>query len=83
MDNRSEWMYQMSRLEPQYRVHVRKFVVVVKTCHQSLNQTTTICPCSHCINMRAQEDNTMQSHLIRFGFVKDYCNRTDQLYEIK
>ena len=72
MDNRSEWMYQMKRMEPQYLVHVRKFVAAVKAHHESLNWTTTICPCSHCMNMRAPIDSKVQSHLIRFGFIKDY-----------
>ena len=70
--DRSEWMYRMSRLEPQYLVHVRKFVAAAKTHRQSLNQTTTICLCSHCKNRKAHEDGMAQSHLIKFGFVKDY-----------
>ena len=72
MDNRSEWMYRMSRLEPQYLVHVRKFIAATKSHRESLNRTTTMCLCSHCKNMRAHADNEVQSHLIRFGFVKDY-----------
>ena len=70
--DRSEWMHRWSRLEPQYLVHVRKFVVAVKTHRESLNRTTTICPCSHCMNMRAHVDSEVQSHFIRFGFVKNY-----------
>jgi len=72
MDNMSEWMYRMKRMEPQYLVHVRKFVVAAKAHRESLNRMTTICSCSHCKNMRAHIDNEVQSHLIRFGFVKDY-----------
>jgi len=72
MDNRSEWMYQMKRMEPQYLVHVRKFIVAAKAHRESLNWTTTICPCFHYMNMRAHVDSEVQSHLIRFGFVKDY-----------
>ena len=72
MDNRSEWMYQMKRMEPQYLVHVRKFVAAVKAHRESLNRMTTICPCSHCMNMRAHVDSEVQSHFIRFGFVKNY-----------
>jgi hypothetical protein len=70
--DRSEWMYRMKRMEPQYLVHVRKFIAVAKAHRQSLDRTTTICPCSHCKNMKAHADNDVQSHLIRFGFVKDY-----------
>ena len=72
MDNRYELMYRMKRMEPQYLVHVRKFIVAAKAHRQSLNRMTTICMCSHCMNMRAHEDSVVQSHLIRFGFVKDY-----------
>jgi hypothetical protein len=70
--DRSEWMYRMKRIEPQYLVHVRKFVAVAKAHCERLDQTTTICPCSHCKNMKAHKDSEVQSHLIRFGFVKDY-----------
>ena len=70
--DRSEWMYRWSRLEPQYLVHVRKFVAAAKSHRESLNQMTTICPCSHYMNMRDHEDSVAQSHLIRFDFVKDY-----------
>jgi hypothetical protein len=30
MDNRTEWMYWMKRMEPQYLVHVRKFIAPKK-----------------------------------------------------
>jgi hypothetical protein len=70
--DRSEWMYRMKRMEPQYLVHVRKFIAVAKAHRQSLDQMTTICLCSHCKNMKAHIDSDVQSHLIRFGFVKDY-----------
>ena len=72
MDNRYELMYRMKRMEPQYLVHVRKFIVAAKAHRQSLNRMTTICSCSHCMNMRAPIDSKVQSHLIRFGFIKDY-----------
>jgi hypothetical protein len=69
-------MYRWLRLKPEYLDHVRKFVATAKTHLVSLNQTTTTCPCSKCMNMRAHEDSVVQSHLIRFGFVKDYTVRT-------
>jgi hypothetical protein len=72
MDNRFEWMYRMKRMEPQYLFHVRKFIAAAKAHRESLNRTITICPCSHYMNMRAHIDSKLQSHLIRFGFVKDY-----------
>ena len=58
--------------ELQYLVHVRKFVAAAKAHRESLNRTTTICPCSHYMNMRAHKDSVVQSHLTRFGFIKDY-----------
>jgi hypothetical protein len=30
-----------------------------------------ICPCNDCKNWLAQEDNVVQSHLLRYGFIKD------------
>jgi hypothetical protein len=72
MDNMSKWMYWWSRLDPWYLVHVRKFIATAKTHYESLNQTTTICLCSHYMNMRAHKGSVVQSHLIRFGFVKNY-----------
>ena len=70
--DRSEWMYRMERMEPRYLVHVQKFVTATKAHHERLDQTTTICLCSHCKNMKGHKDSEVQSHLIRFGFVKDY-----------
>jgi hypothetical protein len=55
------------RMEPQYLVHVMKFIAVAKAHRQSLDQTTTICLCSHCKNMKAHANSDVQSHLIRFG----------------
>jgi hypothetical protein len=73
MVDRSEWMYRWSRVDDlRYLDQVRKFVAAAKTHCESLNRTTTICSCSHCKNMRAHEDGTVQSHLVRFGFVEDY-----------
>jgi hypothetical protein len=70
--DRQEWMYRTSRLDPSYLVHVRKFVATVKKHHLSLKQPCIICPCNRCQNKLAQEDDMVQSHLVRYGFVKDY-----------
>jgi hypothetical protein len=70
--DRFKWMYQMKRMEPQYLVHVWKFVAAAKAHCERLDRATTICPCSHCKNMKAHKDNEVQSHLIRYGFIKDY-----------
>jgi Zn-finger domain-containing protein len=69
---RSEWMYQIKRMEPQYLVHVKKLVVAVKAHRLSLGQMTTICLCSKCKNMKAHVDSEVKSHLIKFGFINDY-----------
>jgi hypothetical protein len=69
----SEWMYQINRVsDPRYLTEVKKFIAAAKAHHERLKRMTTICPCSHCKNMKAYEDGTVQFHLIRFGFVKDY-----------
>jgi hypothetical protein len=65
-------MYWIKRMEPQYLVHVKKFVVAVKAHRLSLGRTTSICPCSKCKNMKAHADSEVKSHLIRFSFVNDY-----------
>jgi hypothetical protein len=71
--DRSEWMYQIKRAsDPWYLTEVRKFIAAAKTHRERLKRTTTICPCSYCKNMKAYEDGTVQSHLIGFGFMKDY-----------
>jgi hypothetical protein len=71
--DKSEWMYQINRVsDPWYLTEVRKFIAAAKTHRERLKRTTTICPCSYCKNMKAYEDGTVQSHLIGFGFMKDY-----------
>jgi hypothetical protein len=68
-----EWMYKTSRLDPSFLDHVRKkFLAAVKKHRLSLGRERMICPCNSCKNLLAQEHNVMQSHLIRYGFVKDY-----------
>ena len=49
-----------------------KFVVAAKRHRLSLKQELTICPCKSCKNLLAHGDDTVKSHLIRYGFVKDY-----------
>jgi len=70
--DRSEWMYGLNRvLDPRYLVEVRKSIAAVKAHHERSKQTTTTCPCFHCKNLTAfTNDGTVQSHLIRFGFVE-------------
>ena len=72
--DRSEWMYGMNRvLDLWYLVEVRKFIAAAKAHRERSKRTTTICPCSHCKNLTAfKNDGTVQSHLIRFGFMEGY-----------
>jgi hypothetical protein len=66
-------MYQLDRVNDLwYLAEVRKFVAAARTHHESLKRTKTICLCSHCKNLKSQADGTVQSYLIRYGFVKDY-----------
>jgi hypothetical protein len=65
-----EWIYKTLRLDPSYLDHVTRFVAVAK--RHRLKQDHTICPCNSCKNNFAPEDNVVKSHLIRYGFVKDY-----------
>ena len=49
---------------------------IVRVCIGStpsvLDREHTICSCNRCHNKLVQEDSVVQSHLIRYGFVKDY-----------
>ena len=67
-----EWMYKTSRLDPAYLDHVTKFIAAAKRDHLSLKRELTICPCKSCKNHLANGDDTVKSHLIQYGFVKDY-----------
>ena len=72
--DRSEWMYKISRvLDPRYLSEVRKFIVVARAHRDRSKRTTIVCPCSRCKNLTAfTNDGSVQSHLIRFGFVENY-----------
>jgi len=62
----------MSRLDPAYIEHVTKFIFTAKSHRLSLKRELTICLCKSCKNLYAHGDNTVKSHLVRYGFVKDY-----------
>ena len=72
--DRAEWMYKIPRVGNNltFLHYVRKFVAAAKNHRESLGWERTICPCNRCHNKLAQEDSVVQSHLIRYGFVKDY-----------
>ena len=67
-----EWMYKTSRLYPTFLDHVTKFIAAAKRHRLSLKRELTICPCKSCKNLLAHGDDTVKSHLIRYGFIKDY-----------
>lgn len=72
--DREEWMYKLPRVsnDMAFLHHVRKFVAAAKKHRVSLGREGTICPCNSCKNNLLQEDNVVLSHLIRYGFVKNY-----------
>jgi hypothetical protein len=72
MEDRQQWMYQTSRIDPSYLTHVREFVAVAKKYRLSVKQDRISCPCHSCKNTLAQRDDVVQNHLVRFGFVEDY-----------
>ena len=52
--------------------YVQKFIAAAKKHRESLGWERTICPSNWCHNKLVQEDSVVQSHLIRYGFLKDY-----------
>jgi hypothetical protein len=74
MMDREEWMYKIPRVgaDLSFLGHVRKFVAVARKHHLPLGRERTIGPCNSCKNKLLQEDDVVQSQLIRHGFVKDY-----------
>ena len=70
-----EWMYKMLRLDPAYIEHLTMFISTAKSHHLSLKRELTICPYKSCKNLYAHGDDTVKSHLVRYGFVKDYTVR--------
>ena len=67
-----ECMYKTSRLDPSYLEHVTKFIADVKRHRLGLKREHTVCPCKSCKNLLLHEDNVVKSHLVLYGFVKDY-----------
>jgi hypothetical protein len=72
--DREEWMYKLPRVgnDMSFLGLVRNFVAAAKKHRLRLGRERTICACNSCKNKLLQEDNVVQSHLIRHGFVKDY-----------
>ena len=70
---RSLCMYSLSRLDPSYRLEVRKFIDVARR-HACRQKTKYIyCPCIKCKNVVVFEDaEEISSHFVRRGFMKDY-----------
>jgi hypothetical protein len=70
--DRDEWVYKKSRMNLSFLENMRKkFMPVAQKHRLSLDRDLMICPCNDCKNRLAQEDNVVQSHLLRYGFIKD------------
>ena len=67
-------MYKLQRVgnDMSFLHHMRNFIAAAKKHRVSLGREGTICPCNSCKNNLLQEDNVVLSHLIRYGFVKNY-----------
>ena len=70
----TEWIYKIPRVgnDLTFLHRVRKFVAAAKKHRVSMGRERTICPCNSCQNKLLQDDNVVQSHLIRHGFVENY-----------
>ena len=60
-------MYKISFLN-----HVKKFVAATKKHRVSRAEELTICPCRSFKNKLLHEDDMVNSHSIRYGFVENY-----------
>jgi hypothetical protein len=69
-----EWMYKTPRLgtDMSFLGHVKNFVATAKKHRLSLSWGLMLCPCNSYKNKLARQDNMVQSHLVQYGFVKDY-----------
>ena len=65
-------MYKTSRLDQAYLDHVTMFIAAAKRHRLSLKWEHTICSCKSCKNLLLHEDYVVKSHLVRYGFIKDY-----------
>jgi hypothetical protein len=69
-----KWMYKTPRLdnEMSFVTNAKKFIAAAKKHRLSLGREETYCPCYKCENKYLLEDSDVLSHLIQYGFVKDY-----------
>ena len=65
-------MYKTSRLEQAYLDHVIKFIAVAKRHRLSLKWEHMLYPCKSYKNLLANGDDMVKSHLVWYGFIKDY-----------
>ena len=67
-------MYNISRVDNDmsFLNHVTKFVAAAKKHRVSRGVELTICPCHGCKNKLLHEDDVVNSHSIRYGFVENY-----------
>ena len=71
---REEWMCKISRVGNvmSFLNLITKFVAAAKKHCVSRGVELTICPCRGCKNKLLHEDDVVKSHLIHYGFVKNY-----------
>ncbi|KAK1398077.1 hypothetical protein POM88_007940 [Heracleum sosnowskyi] len=86
MENNRSWMYQRTidggYLNPAFVKGVEGFMTYVKSLQSSMDGTNIKCPCWNCKNRRHWDADTVELHLFKKGFVKDYYvwDRHDEPY---
>lgn len=66
-----KWMYLQDGLCKEYIDGVKSFTNMARI---SNNKEETRCPCRDCKNFRIHHLNTIDNHLYRFGFTRNYKN---------
>ena len=71
-------MYNLPRVYPTYHEKVRMFIEAAMTHARRQKKRDICCPCMDCQNKIAwRDDTTVQSHLIKRGFQKNYTVWTE------
>ncbi|XP_074352606.1 uncharacterized protein LOC141691745 [Apium graveolens] len=76
MNAERSWMYQRTDnqgyLTPTFTAGLEKFMEYVKAQPSSMGGTSIKCPCFNCANRKFWDADTVELHLLRKGFVKNY-----------
>ncbi|KAK1362155.1 hypothetical protein POM88_046629 [Heracleum sosnowskyi] len=86
MENNRSWMYQRTNdrgyLNPAFVKGLEEFMAYAKSRLSSMDGTNIKCPCWNCKNHRHWDADTVEFHLFKKGFVKDYYvwDRHDEPY---